>query len=75
MGKQREKFATQVDSELLDQIRDLASDEGRQIQSLVEEALTDLIDKRRGEAARPHVMAAYEKSHERYAKLYKKLAQ
>jgi len=34
-----ERFATQVDAELLAELRSLARDEGRQIQALVDEAL------------------------------------
>ncbi len=39
MGNPREKFATQVDSNLLAELRSLANEEGRQIQAIVEEAL------------------------------------
>ncbi len=74
-GQVREKFATQVDSELLAELRTLARDEGRQIQALVDEALTDLIEKRKVGRPRAHVLAAYGTSHERYASLYKKLAE
>jgi hypothetical protein len=74
MADVREKFATQVDPELLATIRKLAQQEGRQLQTLVEEALADLIDKRRNSRPRSHVMAAYQASHERYGALYKKLA-
>ena len=71
----REKFATQVNSEILSSVRDLARSEGRQIQALVDEALADLIDKRKQATPRPNVMAAYQQSHERFAPLYKKLAE
>ncbi|MCY3824969.1 MAG: hypothetical protein OXG62_14010 [Nitrospinae bacterium] len=71
----REKFATQVNSEVLAAIRDLARSEGRQLQALVDEALADLIEKRKGSRPRDHVMAVYQSSHERYAPLYKKLAE
>ncbi len=76
MGKQtREKFATQVDAEILSTVRSLAQSEGRQIQALIDEALADLIEKRKQGRPRAHVMAAYQESHERFAPLYKKLAQ
>lgn len=76
MGKQtREKFATQVDAEILSTVRGLAQSEGRQIQALVDEALADLIEKRKQGRPRAHVMAAYQESHERFAPLYKKLAE
>lgn len=71
----REKFATQVDSEILSTVRDIAKSEGRQIQALVDEALADLIEKRKHGRPRPNVMAAYQASHEKFAPLYKKLAE
>lgn len=70
----REKFATQVNSEILAAVRSLAKNEGRQLQALIDEALADLIEKRKNSSPRAHVMAAYGASHERYAELYKKLA-
>jgi hypothetical protein len=75
MPATREKFATQVDSNVLNAVRELAQQEGRQIQALVEEALTDLVEKRRNARARPHVLAAYRGSLEKFAPLYKKLAE
>ena len=71
----REKFATQVNSGILSAIRSLADKEGRQLQVLVEEALADLIEKRKKATPRAHVMKAYLASHEKYAPLYKKLAE
>ena len=75
MSQRREKFATQVNSEILTSVRTLAHKEGRQLQALVEEALVDLIDKHTNAKPRPHVMGAYLASHERYGSLYKKLAE
>lgn len=71
----REKFATQVSSELLRTIREMASSEGRQIQALIDEALADLIEKRKQARPRAHVMAAYQASHGEFASLYRKLAE
>ena len=71
----REKFTTQVDSKILAALRSLARSEGRQLQALVDEALADLIEKRKGSKPRPHVMTVYRASHEKYAPLYKKLAE
>ena len=70
----RRKFATQVASALLDELRTLARDEGREIQALVDEAITGLIEQRRQATARPHVMTAYQRSHARFAPLYETLA-
>jgi predicted transcriptional regulator len=71
----REKFATQVDSHILKDMRALAEGEGRHLQTLVDEAFADYIERRHQQRARPHVMAAYEASHDRYASVYKKLAE
>lgn len=73
MSQTREKFATQVNPEILKTVRTLAESEGRQLQALVEEALADLIEKHT--KPRAHVMAAYLASHEKYGPLYKKLAE
>ena len=75
MAANREKFATQVNARTLAAIRRLAEKEGRQIQALIDEALTDLLEKRRLGRPRSHVMDAYQRSHARYGELYKKLAQ
>ncbi len=75
MSVTQEKFATQVNAKTLAAVRRLAEKEGRQLQALVDEALTDLIEKRRLGRPRPHVMEAYQRSHARYGELYKKLAQ
>jgi len=70
-----EKFATQVEADLLKKMRALAQSEGRHLQALVNEALADYVERRHQQRARPHVMAAYEGSHDRYASVYEKLAQ
>jgi hypothetical protein len=74
MPHRREKFATQVNAEILVSLRALAEKEGRQLQALVDEALADLIEKRKQTRPRPHVLAAYLASHDKYAELYNKLA-
>jgi hypothetical protein len=74
-AKTREKFATQINSEILVAVRVLAEKEGRQIQALVDEALADLLEKRKRANPRAHVMAAYAASHKDYAPVYKKLAE
>ncbi|MBI1787849.1 MAG: hypothetical protein HYR60_09910 [Acidobacteria bacterium] len=75
MSQTREKFATQVNSEILASVRALAEKEGRQLQALVDEALADLIEKHKNARPRPHVMGPYLASHEKYGPLYKKLAE
>jgi Flp pilus assembly protein TadB len=70
----REKFATQINAETLAEVRRIAETEGRQLQSLMDEALGDLLEKRRQSRPRAHVMSAYQRSHDPYGELYKKLA-
>lgn len=69
----REKFATQMDSALLADLRALAKAEGRQLQSLVEEAVGKLIEAR--QAPTLSVADALAMSMEQFAPLYKKLAE
>ncbi|HUX67750.1 MAG TPA: hypothetical protein VMV31_09695 [Terriglobales bacterium] len=74
MAAKAEKFATQVESEVLAAVRELAKREGRQIQALVTEALADLVAKHKQGRPRGQVIEAYLASHERYSPLYRKLA-
>jgi hypothetical protein len=74
-GGQRQKFATQVDADLIAAVRRIAREEGRQVQALIDEALADLVEKRRMGKPRKHVMAAYQASHARFGTLYQKLAE
>ncbi len=74
-NQNREKFATQVSADILSALRGLAQSEGRQLQALVAEALADLIEKRRQGKPRPRVIAVYQASHEKFAPLYRKLAE
>lgn len=75
MRQDRAKFATQVDSVLLNDLKDLAKTEGRQLQALMDEAIADLIEKHRKNKPRRQVMSAYATSLDRYADLYRKLAE
>jgi len=70
----RQKFATQMDTELLRQLRAYARSEGRQIQSILEEAVTKFLKEQQGYRMRPDVAAAYKESLDRYSELYKALA-
>lgn len=74
MPQAREKLATQVNAKILTAVRALARKERRPLQDLVEEALSDLIEKRKDTLPRPDVMAAYLGSQEEFGELYKKLA-
>ncbi len=68
------KFATQADPAVLESLRGIAAEEGRQIQALVDEALRDYIEKKTGRAPRRHVLDALKNSMARYGSLYEELA-
>ena len=70
----KQRFAAQVDPELLATARAIAVAEGRQFQSIVEEALLDFVEKRKTPAPRAHVMAQYQASVDRNSELYERLA-
>lgn len=70
----KQRFAAQVDPELLATARAIAAAEGRQFQSIVEEALLDFVEKRKTPCPRAHVMAQYQASVNRNAELYERLA-
>jgi hypothetical protein len=72
---QKEKFASQADPEVLAALRAIAEKEGRQFQSLIDEALRDIIEKKRNDKPRPHVIIAYQQSLKEFDELYRKLAQ
>jgi hypothetical protein len=71
-----EKFSTQVNAETLKEVREIAKAEGRLLQSVVDEAFADVVQKHKHpRGARPHVMAAYRTSHGPLGALYRKLAE
>jgi len=72
---ERKKFATQMDARLLKDLRDFAKSEGRQIQSVLEEAVEAFLKEKRGYVMRLDVKAAMEESFEQFDELYKRLAQ
>lgn len=74
MGTERQKFATQVEADLLAEIRKVAEDDGRQLQAVVEDAFRAYLEERRGEKPRRHIMAHYDGSHDAFASLYERLA-
>ena len=74
MPASRQKFSTRVNSETLARIRRIAAEEGIGLQALVDEALADLVEKRRQARPRPHVLTAYRSSLDKYGELYEKFA-
>ncbi len=74
MAIQREKFASQLDKELLERARKTAEREGLQFQSLLEAALRDYLDGLEGAKPRILVVNALSESLAEFDELYKALA-
>jgi len=71
----QETTAPQINPEYLSALHGLAQQEGCAVQTLVDQALSDLLAKHRQDTRHARFMAAYEESLERYDFLYKKLAE
>lgn len=74
MAAVREKFSSQADPHLLAEIRALAAAQGRQFQSILEQALTEYLERSQTERPRAHVLEAFGLSMEEFDELYQKLA-
>ena len=69
-----EKFSSQVDPAILQEVKALAKAEGKQLQSLVNEAFQDLLEKRRQSKPRKNVMALLDASMKEFQGVYEHLA-
>lgn len=74
MVTKREKFSSQADEQILADARAMAQSQGRQFQSIVEEALTEYLERHQSERPRTHVMEAFGLSMAEFDDLYQKLA-
>jgi hypothetical protein len=74
MAARLAKFATQADPKVLDEVREIAAREGKQLQTLIDEALRDFIEKRKRGKPRPEVMTAFGESLAQFDSLYRDLA-
>ena len=70
----REKFSSQAAPDVLLALRQIAENQGRQFQSVLDEALRDFIDRQQKERPRRHVMAAFASSLDEFDHLYRELA-
>jgi hypothetical protein len=70
----REKFSSQAAPEVLAALRQIAENQGRQFQAVLDEALRDYIDRQQKERPRRHVMASFASSLEEFDSLYRELA-
>ncbi|MFN4266074.1 MAG: hypothetical protein ACK4F8_10060 [Aquabacterium sp.] len=70
----REKFSSQAAPDVLAALRQIAEEQGRQFQSVLDEALRDYIDRQQKERPRRHVMASFANSLDEFDSLYRELA-
>jgi hypothetical protein len=70
----REKFSSQAAPEVLAALRQIAESEGRQFQSVLDEALREYIDRRQSRHPRRHVLGAFASSLDEFDPLYRELA-
>jgi hypothetical protein len=69
------KFSSQADEKFLEAMRGIASNEGRQFQAVLDEAMSEYIEKKRTGKPRRHVMDMLSTSMREHGQLYEKLAQ
>ncbi len=70
----REKFSSQAAPDVLAALRQIAENQGRQFQSVLDDALRDYIDRQPKERPRQHVMASFASSLDEFDSLYRELA-
>jgi predicted transcriptional regulator len=70
----REKFSSQASPDVLAAMRGIAEAQGRQFQSVLDEAMRDYVDKHQKERPRRHVLAAFADSVTEFDELYRALA-
>ena len=73
-GMTMQKFSSQARPELLEEVRRIATEEGRQFQAVLDEALSDWVERKKGAAPRPEVIAHLKASIARHRRLYEELA-
>ena len=74
MANPMKKFSAQADINLLYEIKEIAKNEGKQFQVIINEAFKDLVEKKKQTSPRKHVMAIFEQSLYEFDELYKDLA-
>ena len=71
----REKFSSQASPELLAEMRQVAQDEGRHFQAVLEDAMREYLDNKALGKVRPEAMAHFRASVKRHRRLYELLAE
>ncbi len=75
MSGSKVKYSSQAAPELLSAMREIARQEGRQFQAVMEDAMQEYIVNRSRKSPRPEVMAHFRASVERNRRLYELLAE
>jgi len=70
----REAFSSQASAEVLSALRQLAESQGREFESVLEEALCDYLDRQQNARPRRHVVASFASSLNEFDTLYRELA-
>jgi len=68
------KFSSQAEPEVLEALQAIADQEGRQLQSVLGEALREYLARKQTRAPRRNVLEAFQKSLEERDELYRSLA-
>lgn len=70
----RQKYASQADPKLLTAMKQVAKEDGRQFQAVMEDAMRDYLERRNNASPREHVMAHLRASIEKNRRLGELLA-
>ena len=73
-GMPMQRFSSQARPELLEEVRAIAAEEGRQFQAVLDEALAEWVARKRGDTSRPEILGHLKASIARHRDLYKELA-
>jgi predicted transcriptional regulator len=68
------KFSSQADPEILEALQAIADREGRQLQSVLGEAMREYLARKQGQAPRRNVLEAFQQSLKERDELYRSLA-
>ncbi|NBV54759.1 MAG: hypothetical protein EBR79_03500 [Proteobacteria bacterium] len=68
-----QKFATQIDAEVLEQFRALAANQGRKLQAVIGEALSQYLQTQQNQAIRPQVLQTFRQNQAQFGDVYSAL--
>ena len=74
MKNEKVKFSSQLDPKILNKAKSLAKSEGRQLQSVIEQALVEYLEVNQSQKPSAEVIQAFKASYEEFTDIYQKLA-